>query len=510
LGRAEGQFHRPLGIAVNRDIVYIADHDNDRVQVFDKQGRFLRTIGSGEKEANLKGPTDIALDPEGALYVADTNNNRIVKYDREGRFLRQWGEWGPFPGFFDEPVALVWHGDRLLVVDRRNHRVQAFDGDGTFLALWGVHENLPHEGGGKLHYPNALAVAPGDKFGLVCEEIENRVQRFEAHPAGMADADNAPPVKSRTHFGRYLTIDGPLLAIAEPEKHDVFIFDHRREVPIIINKFGERGSGFGLMIRTSGIALDFAARRLFTSDLLLDRIQSFAIDFDPAATPRYLPEMTRFVASVDVKILSARIEPKPQWTVRPDALTLGPKGRIHILDSRNGAVYVFGPEYRFERAIGEYGNQPGQFRAPTDLAVDDKGRVYVVDSRNRRVQVFSRNGRYRFAFGAEHLRLPFGIALDSQGRVFVSDRIGDRILRFDRKGRFETAWGERGSDYGQLWDPAGLAVDDQDRLFVIDYGNHRAQVYTPDGEWLLTFGSGRAYTRSRMERQKALQQKGTP
>ncbi|MCI0631142.1 MAG: hypothetical protein L0Y44_10880, partial [Phycisphaerales bacterium] len=52
----------------------------------------------------------------------------------------------------------------------------------------------------------------------------------------------------------------------------------------------------------------------------------------------------------------------------------------------------------------------------------------------------------------------------------------------------------RGSNMGQLWKPRGVAQDAQSRLFVIDQGNHRAQVFDPSGRWLVTFGSGMAFT----------------
>jgi hypothetical protein len=45
----------------------------------------------------------------------------------------------------------------------------------------------------------------------------------------------------------------------------------------------------------------------------------------------------------------------------------------------------------------------------------------------------------------------------------------------------------------------GLAIDSRNRLLVIDHGNHRAQMFTLDGQWLGTFGGGRPVGRSDME-----------
>ena len=75
-----GEFKAPAGIAIDtQDRVYVTEIGNDRVQVFDKDGQFLTSLGnkgSGNGEfGNLHG---IAVDKAtGWIYVADTANNRI-------------------------------------------------------------------------------------------------------------------------------------------------------------------------------------------------------------------------------------------------------------------------------------------------------------------------------------------------------------------------------------------------------------------------------------------------
>ncbi|MEI6150005.1 MAG: hypothetical protein WCS01_12960, partial [bacterium] len=36
-------------------------------------------------------PSGVAVEPDGLVYIADTNNNRIQVFDRDGRFVRNWG-----------------------------------------------------------------------------------------------------------------------------------------------------------------------------------------------------------------------------------------------------------------------------------------------------------------------------------------------------------------------------------------------------------------------------------
>jgi sugar lactone lactonase YvrE len=98
--------------------------------------------------------------------------------------------------------------------------------------------------------------------------------------------------------------------------------------------------------------------------------------------------------------------------------------------------------------------------------------------------------------GDGQFRQLFGVVVDSTGAVFVSDALSDRIQKFDAAGAFVAKWGTRGLKHGEFWRPQGMAIDHRQRLIVIDHGNHRGQMFSLQGEWLGTFGSGRAVLKS--------------
>ena len=54
--------------------------------------------------------------------------------------------------------------------------------------------------------------------------------------------------------------------------------------------------------------------------------------------------------------------------------------------------------------------------------------------------------------------------------------------------------GGHGTEHGTFWNPTELLIDDRDRVIVLDHGNHRLQAFDLNGDWLMTFGTGRAYT----------------
>jgi sugar lactone lactonase YvrE len=62
---------------------------------------------------------------------------RISVFDRNGKFLRTIGRTGTGPGEFRTPHALVFDSQgRLIVADRHNHRVQILTKEGKFIAAY--------------------------------------------------------------------------------------------------------------------------------------------------------------------------------------------------------------------------------------------------------------------------------------------------------------------------------------------------------------------------------------
>jgi len=113
---------------------------------FSPEGRVLMTLGKpgvkGNPPAALTEPTDVLTDQNGDVYVAESHTNvedpdlvgRISVFDRNGKFLRTIGRTGTGPGEFRTPHALEFDSQgRLIVADRHNHRVQILTKEGKFI-----------------------------------------------------------------------------------------------------------------------------------------------------------------------------------------------------------------------------------------------------------------------------------------------------------------------------------------------------------------------------------------
>ena len=101
-----------LAVAKNGDI-FIADGEgpNTRVVKLSKDGTFINWWGGkGTEPGQFDMPHSIAIDSRGRVYVADRSNNRIQIFDQKGTFLRQWINFGT-------PWGLFIRNDRIYVVD---------------------------------------------------------------------------------------------------------------------------------------------------------------------------------------------------------------------------------------------------------------------------------------------------------------------------------------------------------------------------------------------------------
>lgn len=86
-GSGPGQFRLPRDIATSDDRIYVVDQFNDRVSVFDPNGRPLLAIGAaGTADESLNVPRGVAVDGNGAVYVSDSTNRAIKRFSPSGLF----------------------------------------------------------------------------------------------------------------------------------------------------------------------------------------------------------------------------------------------------------------------------------------------------------------------------------------------------------------------------------------------------------------------------------------
>lgn len=172
------------------------------------------------------------------------------------------------------------------------------------------------------------------------------------------------------------------------------------------------------------------------------------------------------------------------------------QGRIFVSDTVSRVIRVFDvPNQRFFK-IGEDEGE-GQLSKPMGLDTDQSGSLYVADATAKAILVYDRDGKYlRKIAGPKFFDRLSSVTVDPKGdRLYVVDIGGvssehHRVRVFDAKsGQHLFDFGKRGSGPGEFNLPRDLAVGKEGRLYVVDGGNFRVQIFDHEGKYLKSFGS---------------------
>jgi sugar lactone lactonase YvrE len=194
----------------------------------------------------------------------------------------------------------------------------------------------------------------------------------------------------------------------------------------------------------------------------------------------------------------------------PAAIVGDPAGNLFVADSQNHAVRKISTNVLVSTLAGQLG-VPGhgdgtatgaQFDSPCGIAIDQNGNLFVSDTGNDIIRkitpagvvttIAGMAGQSGFANGTGATSLfnsPLGIAVATNGTIYVADS-GNHVIRAISPGGSVTTlagspenWGsENGTGTAARFNgPVGLALDDQENLFVADSYNHTIRKITPDG-----------------------------
>lgn len=119
-GAGPGQFNVPHSIVIDdAGLIYIADRSNQRIQVFDAEGTYLR-------ETRHPGtPCGLCMSSDQHIFMAHGHTGLIMKLDRQGKVLGASGGMGRAPHRYGEAHFIARdQRDDIYVADTLNWRVQ--------------------------------------------------------------------------------------------------------------------------------------------------------------------------------------------------------------------------------------------------------------------------------------------------------------------------------------------------------------------------------------------------
>ncbi|KAI6214594.1 hypothetical protein M3Y94_00286900 [Aphelenchoides besseyi] len=202
-GVMEGQFTEPSGVAVSaQNDIIVADTNNHRIQVFNKDGHFKFQFGEcGKRDGQLLYPNRVAVNRTTGDFIVTERSptHQIQIYNQYGQFLRKFGA-----NILQHPRGVcVDHQGRIIVVECKVMRVIIFDTYGNVLQKFSCTRYL--------EFPNG--VCTNDKNEIFISDNRAhciRVFDYEGHylrQIGSEGISNFPIAVGINAFGEVVVAD---------------------------------------------------------------------------------------------------------------------------------------------------------------------------------------------------------------------------------------------------------------------------------------------------------------
>lgn len=178
---------------------------------------------------------------------------------------------------------------------------------------------------------------------------------------------------------------------------------------------------------------------------------------------------------------------------KPIGVSIAADGKIYVSDQNNNRIQVLtqsGTNIGYYASFGTQGSGTNQLNSPMGLNVTPDGKIYLADYYNSRIQVLTQSGTNIGFYatyggtqgnGPNQINGPTGVSVDSEGKIYAVSQIGNRILILTQSGinigNYASLGGALGSGIKQFYNPFGVSLSPDGKIYVADLNNQRIAVW---------------------------------
>ena len=463
IGKAGSEYATGVSLEYVSDVAvdsagntWVVDGSATYVVKFDADGNPLSELGEawtrGSDNSHFNDPIGIAFDSAGNIYVSDSalwsdsGNQRVQIFDRNGVYLATIGQTGnPGPGNnqFRRPRRMAIYDNRLYVADAGNDRVQIFDISNplsiTYIATLGV-TGFAGSDNSHFDFPEGVGVDANCIF--VADSNNQRVQVFNRNTlAYVATLGTGTWGQDSNHFNHPTDVGidaAGYIYIADAYNKRVQQFDGNRNYR---RTYGTTGVSYVTddyhYYRPTGVAVGNDA-----SIHIVEERGHRLVKLNAAGVPQWTvgepgqngDDNSHFFGPQDVAVDDS--------------------GRVYVVEGwGNHRVQIFNSNGSYNGTLGT-GDGSGnyEFRNPAGIANDGSGNTFVADTNNHRVQIYNAQRTYVATLGTtgvsgadhNHFNVPKDVAVDKNGNIYVADDGNDRVQVFNSNRQYVRTIGRTG------------------------------------------------------------------
>jgi tripartite motif-containing protein 71 len=178
-GTKPGKLNQPQALSISQNkIIYLVDTGNNRIQLFDLNGKFIKTVGGfGFGNDQFDHPVDIWVKSIINIYVCDYNNQRLLRYDMNMNFISSLvsndGDSPEFQ-FYEVASCAVSSQKDLFFLDHGDNKIIKINRNGQKERSFGAYE----AGDGELNQPVQLDII-NQQFLIVSDISRTAILKFD-------------------------------------------------------------------------------------------------------------------------------------------------------------------------------------------------------------------------------------------------------------------------------------------------------------------------------------------
>ena len=149
-------------------------------------------------------------------------------------------------------------------------------------------------------------------------------------------------------------------------------------------------------------------------------------------------------------------------------------------------------EYHIAAEIKGHAENGSLFRRPTSILPRDDGSIIISSFSSGELVILDVNGRALSRWPRDVIRTldaPFDLVEFNDGSIAVTEFNANRVSFFSSEGFYISSFGEGGTGDGQFFGPQFIALDQDESIYISDWGNRRVIKHDRAGNFLFELGT---------------------